>query len=204
MDQKVKVVQRKNGFMPNVRSGFTFLQLAIGLALMGILSYMVAPNLFRRVPRYERKEFVSALNSIAQQAWIRALTEGRVQKINFNFPKKQITIEEQLPGTDRQGKSVFKPVYLQFVTSPYTWPGQLEIQQFYIEGVDEIAQHQAGNKMQDVYFFVVPEGLAQSVIINIRDEKDITSSGDLKEIGLVLNPFKVQFESYEEFQHPSE
>jgi len=46
----------------------------------------------------------------------------------------------------------------------------------------------------------MPDGLSQDVIINFIDSQDPLPDGKMRQIGLVLNPFTVQFKEYDSFQ----
>lgn len=48
-----------------------------------------------------------------------------------------------------------------------------------------------------VWFFVVPDGNAQNVTINFRDEEESNKDGEHSYYHLILNPFSVQFKLYE-------
>ena len=56
-----------------------------------------------------------------------------------------------------------------------------------------------GRQTTELWFFIVPEGLAQDVVINLLDMRD-KDRGKAKQVGLVLNPFAAQFKSYDSFQ----
>lgn len=197
------MVQKMRAFMHNVQRGFSFLELVLVISILGILGYVVAPNFFRRGPLYERKAFVATLNVIARQAWVHALESGAVHKITFNLVQRTINLEQKTDATDHEGTPVFKPIILNNVPQNYQWPEHFEIQQFFVQGVDEIAQHGASRTMEDIWFFVVPEGMAQEVIMNVVDVKDTYHDSNGKQMSLVLNPFSVQFKQYEEFKNPS-
>jgi type II secretory pathway pseudopilin PulG len=187
--------------MDKMHPGFSFLQLVIVIAIIAIVGLVVVPNYSKRVPLVQRKEFHESFNALARQAWTRALQTGHVHKILFNFKERTVKLEEQVIAMDRDGKPVFVSVALSFFAKKYEWPEYFEIKQFYVEGVDEIAKHNPENAMEDVWFFVVPEGMAQEVIINFVDTRD-TSNLLESQISLVLNPFRVQFQMYEEFKNP--
>jgi hypothetical protein len=55
--------------------------------------------------------------------------------------------------------------------------------------------------VQELWFFLVPEGLAQQVTINMIDTVD-TFDDKPRHIGLVLNPFLMQFKVYDAFAKP--
>lgn len=189
--------------MHNCRPGVALLQLVIGMAMLAVIGIKVAPNFLGRVPLYEQQKFISVLNSFARQSWIGALETGNVYKVLFNLKKRTVRLEEKTAEFDTDGTAIFKQVLLDSTTQQYEWPEQFEVKQFFIEGVDEIAEHSAGNTMEDLWFFVMPEGIAQETIINIIDTKDTHYDSEGQKISLVLNPFKVQFETYEEFVTPT-
>ncbi len=82
--------------------------------------------------------------------------------------------------------------------APFAWPKNLEIKNFYVEGSDEM-ERIAGRPDGKIWFFVVPSGLAQNVIINFIDTLDRVNNKP-RTIGLVLNPFSAQFKVYDTFQ----
>lgn len=203
MGQAEKTGLKKNGFMPNTRSGFSLIQVAITLGLMAVVALVVVPNLSRRMPQYERREFAYTLNTIVRQSWIRALETGREHKVIFNLAQRTVRIEEKMAQLDREGKPVFQAVALGGSGKKYVWPEQFEIKQFFVQAIDEISQHAAEKTIEDIWFFIVPDGMAQEAIINIVDTSDTQDSFDGKEFSLALNPFKVQFELYEMFKAPT-
>ncbi|QQR63205.1 hypothetical protein IPH67_01890 [bacterium] len=81
-------------------------------------------------------------------------------------------------------------------------PPFIEIKQFFIEGFDEIARYQGNKNAARVWFFLVPEGMAQKVVINMFDNGSKDEKGNPRSIGLVLNPLTARFYVYDEFQKP--
>ncbi len=189
--------------MPNVRAGFSLVEIALVIAILAIIGMVVAPNFSRRVPLYAQQEFVAGLNTVARQAWVQSLETGAPHKVIFNLAQRTIRMERKTKEVDHDGEAVFEPVVLDSLPENYEWPEQFEIKQFFVEGVDEVGKHASDSVMEDVWFFVIPEGMAQEVIINLIDTKDTHHTLDGQELSLALNPFRVQFTVYEEFQNPS-
>ena len=187
--------------MHSLHSGFSFLQLVIVIAIIALVGLVVVPNYSKRVPLAQRREFYESFNAIVRQAWARSLQTGHVHKILCNLKDCTVALEEQVIVADKDGKPVFAPVALSYFAKKYEWPDYFEIKQFYVEGIDEIAKHNPENVMEDIWFFVVPEGMAQEVIINFVDTRE-TSNLFENQASLVLNPFRVQFQMYEEFKNP--
>ena len=159
------------------------------------------PNLLKRKPLYEQKAFVASLNAFMAEAWQRGLTTQKIQKIVFDIPQRTVLLEQETNQQDPQGGAQFSPVVVQYAPAAPSWPQSFEIQQFFVQGADELASRTSTK--HTVWFFVLPGGLAQEVIINMVDTKNQTDLDEGKKIGLVLNPFTVQFKTYDEFQNPA-
>lgn len=174
--------------------GFTFLELVVVIAIVGILAVAVAPLFRGRETQLRTKEFVAKLNLLMQTSWQQAFVSQKTQRVHFNFTNKKIVLEEQ---KDTEGK-VFVPVKSEFLDTQMVIPSTYFFKNFYIEGKDEMRL----GKRETVYFFIVPSGLAQPVIINIIDQGEELKESEPEKFGLVLNPFSAQFEYYDTFQKP--
>ncbi len=202
MVQMVKVLQKKNGLMlgMNKSSGFSLLELLVVIAIMGILGAIIMPNINRSTPRYEREEFIARFNALVQYGWQQALATHKMQRINVDVGKKMLTLAEDSGGKDRSGEIVFKPNPNAVQETFCPIPDQIVIKQFFIEGFDMMAKF-SRSKTASVWFYIIPEGMVQDVVINGMDTKD-THGDQPRAFGLVLNPFTAQFRIYDEFQKP--
>lgn len=178
----------------NNRVGFSLLQLMIALAIMGLVIAII-PNLQR--PSYERDQFIARLNALVQLAWQNAIITHKIHKITFDLSGRSAWLESEVEEKDRKGEPDFKPVTGLYADTSITWPRHIEIKAFLLEGQDLTKAFLAGAKK--VWFYVVPEGLAQPVTINFIDKED-TLDGKPRQMGLVLNPFSAQFKVYYAFQ----
>lgn len=198
-----KMVLKKIEFTRNNKSGFGLLELMLALALISVIGMIVVPNFLSRVPRHQRTQFIETLNAVVHEGWLHALETGHVQKVTFNLEKRTISLHEKIEQIDIDGTEIFKPIALLSVAPTYLWPEHFVVKQLFVQGIDEIAQHASGTIMEDIWFFIVPEGIAQEVIINMIDTKDTHFAIDGQEVSFVLNPLRVQFEEYEEFRTPA-
>ena len=175
-------------------TGFTVLEIMIAIAIIGMISAVVLPNLQGRNPAVERKNFVARLNELLSYAWYNGVTTGKVQRIAFDFTTHKIRIEQQKenPGRSLQ-KPMYEPIKRAYIDTVIDWPKHLRVKNFYIEGYDEAERYGAGSKMQTTWFFIAPDGLAQEVLINIMDTQDRIAAKKAKRIHIELNPFNVQF-----------
>lgn len=187
----------------NVSRGFTFIELVIVLAIIGVLATAIVPNFKRLWPGYQRKQFVDYMNSLMQVTWHNAIVTNRLHKINFDLEKREISVEIQ--GDKKPnfiGDAPFLPMNSSYMKTKYQWePETFEFKNFYIAKRDEISLTLRG-KSGKIWFFITPEGLAQPVILNIYDLKNAPPGQRGTEFSLVLNPFLVQFKAYENFQKP--
>lgn len=199
MDQRVKQEMIVKEYMP-LKKGMTLLEVAIGLALLALAGSIVAPSFLRQIARYERNKCLSDLDAIAAQAWLHTLQTGLLHRIKFNLAAGAIVVEQQKYSSE--GELVYEKVPLYFSNKDFILPKDYNIENFYIDGIDECAQHGAGRTMEDVWFYLYPQGYTQAVIINMLNMRAANKGTSGEEIGLVLNPFRMQFEVYDAFQKP--
>ena len=186
-------------YMP-LKRGFTLVELAIGLAILGIAGSMLFPSFQRQMKRYEQNRCIAELSSITTQASLSSIQSGKVHRVKANLASGIIVIEKKKES--EEGEVAYEKVPLYFSDKDYILPAAYKIINFYIEGIDECAQHGAGRIIEDVFFFLYPRGHAQSVVINMINEDDTVKNAHGSEIGLVLNPFNLHFEVHDAFQKP--
>lgn len=182
----------------NNRSGFALLQILIALAIIGMVMSVLIPNLRPRSIRYEREQFITQLNALMQFAWQQAVITHKKNRVTFNFEKRTVTVLEETDQKQQDGTPVFKQLKGGFIKSSLIWPENIQIKEFLLEG-DDLLKKFAGRATGEVDMYLVPEGLAQDVIINMIDMKEKVG-GRPKQVGLVLNPFSAQFKKYDTFQ----
>jgi len=183
--------------------GFTLIEILVAIILIGILATFLVPNLVRRVPGYERKQFVEQLNALTQFAWQQAITKRLPYKILIDTVKRTMVVEESTGERDAKGEPKFVPVKSAYVRTSAPWNEQLLVKQIYIEKDEQLSRHVGvGNKSSlEAWYFIMPDGITQPVVINFIDTKD-TVDGKPRDVGLVLNPFTAQFKEYDTFQKP--
>lgn len=203
MDQrKVNVRQKKREFLSGItKPGFTLLELLVAIALLGVVAAIVIPNVRTKGSAAQREEFAVKVNALTKFAWQNAVVTRVTQRVEFDFQNKKITVTQATGGQSLDGTPQFGPVTRAYLATSISIPPQFECKNFYVEGFDEMGRF-AGKKTEAVWFYLIPEGLAQSVIINIIDTKDRAKTGRVHEMSLVLNPFSAQFDVYDTFKQP--
>lgn len=179
--------------------GFTLLELIVVIALIGAMMAIVVPRIGGKTAKQEREEFIAQLNTLVSFSWSNALRSGKVQKVDFDFETNKIIIEESAGKKDERGQLVTTPLKRAYRSTSLKIPKQFILRNFYIEGVDEVAAR--GGNIAGAFFYITPEGLAQSVVINFVDRKEKRAGAPVP-FGLVLNPFSAQFAGYGTFKKP--
>ena len=168
------------------------------IGIISLLATMIVPALRNLMPRSERKQFIADLNGLTAFAWRNALVTNKIHIISFNG--RNVSVSAVAPGEtekDALGQPKSSPVRVPYLKSSLVMPNSLEIQQFIIEGIDEMANKE--RKTFKAWFFIMPNGLTQEITINLVDKKDRVAAG-ARRVGLVLNPFTAQFAVYDEFK----
>ena len=179
--------------------GFTLLELLVVLAIAGIMMAVVVPNFRNLLPGRERKQFIGKLNGLMRTAWQRALVERKLQKVSFDFDKRSIWLESAT-GALKQGEPEFVQAKGSYVQTSLKIPKVIDVKNFIIEGFDEMGRYGGGRKTTESWFYIIPDGMAQTVTINFLDKSNVNGAGKPRQFGLVLNPFTAQFKVYDAFQ----
>lgn len=178
------------------KPAFTLLELLLVMLVLGILASIMVPAFRTREPSQQREQFLSQLNALIGLAWRHAVTTAKPTKVVFNFTKRLIYVEGLTGQQDRNGNPISQPV--KAANASMKFPERYQVKNFFIERFDE-AKRFIGRATGESWFFIMPGGLAQEVIINLVDTQD-KKAGKPFPVGLVLNPFTAQFKIYNEFQ----
>lgn len=201
MVQKDRRRLNQNGLMfGKQNNGFTLIEILVAIALVAVMATLVLPNLGRFTPRYEREQFIAQLQELVQRGWQSSLSTGKIYRVHFDFKEKKISLGQATDQRDTQGDPVFEVPKYAYGASSLTWPSQIQFKGLLIEGHDELSKPASGRSTTEIWFFIMPEGLTQSVTINFIDMKDISPGGKPKHVSLVLSPFNALFKQYDTFQ----
>lgn len=181
------------------KPGFTFIELVIVVLLLGIIGAISIPNLRYLMPGYKRKEFVTHVSGLVQLGWQNALVSQKLHRLFFDLKTRtmRLEIETRKPENTQE---FFEPVKLVNVSAQYQWPDTIEIKQFFIDGNNVMGA--AGFKAETMWFYIVPEGMVQEVIINLVDTKERDAEKKPFSFSLVVNPFTANLKMHEGFSKP--
>lgn len=178
--------------------GFTLIEIMVVIAIIGILLAISVPTFRRKTPIQARKEVLAELNALTFNGWQQSISSDRVVKVEFNFNTNKVQLYQATgPYVSDRDEQPYEPLTSGEVVQ-IDWPEEYKIINFIINGQDEM---QRGER-DTTWFFIVPNGLAQQVIINYIDEITSEARGQQVDIGLVLNPFYARFKEYNGFQQP--
>jgi prepilin-type N-terminal cleavage/methylation domain-containing protein len=183
------------------KSGLTLIELVIGLAIIAIVAAVALPNIGKLMPSYKRKQFLSTVDSIVQTGWQQAVVTHSIHKVLFDLSNRTVSLERATDKKDAQGNVEYVSTKAGGASTHCSIPTFIEIKQFFIEGYDEIARYSGNKNAARVWFFIMPEGECQKVIINMIDNSS-SAHDQLKQISLLLNPLTARFYVYNEFQKP--
>jgi prepilin-type N-terminal cleavage/methylation domain-containing protein len=175
-----------------VKTGFSFIELIVAIMIIGIMATIVVSRITIRGPR-DIDVLIGNIARVTQLGYERAVLTGKLQRVYFDFgaDNSEFRLEELAENSDGDLKDQkFVPVTIAYNKTRFAWPEQIMVKNFYIKTIDEAAQ-------KGKWFFIMPEGISQEIIINMTDENNQDSRG------LVLNPFTVRFTTYDSFQKPS-
>jgi prepilin-type N-terminal cleavage/methylation domain-containing protein len=158
-------------------AAFSLIELIIVVAIIGLMAAIVVPNLQIFKKRQADKEFIASLNYISKLASDNASNTGKLHRVVFDLDNAQIFFEQQEADN-----------FVKFASANLINSGTfeaIEIVNIFINGIDEMELKSGESKKNTVWYFVVPNGLTQEVIINY----DIGQA----QKNLVIDPFSAFF-----------
>lgn len=170
--------------------GFTLLEIVVAIAIIALMATLVIPRFGRK--KTERDIFIHDFNALLVHSYNNALMTGKIQKVVWDVDKKSISVETATDERDSSGALKFKPLQAGYVKKALKIPDEFSLKNFFIKGKDELLE----GPTKKLWFYIMPSGIAQEIIINIFDTKTE------QEIGMILNPFTVQVKVYDQYQKP--
>ena len=178
--------------------GISFIEILIVLLLTSTILSFVIPSFFNKGIKSQKQTFISQFNTLVQESLMQAVINGKVYQIFFDFDQHLIIPkihDLSLPPTNQHQQ--FSPLPKGAIPEPITLPAHFAVRNFFINGVDEFG---SGRTMKTAWFYIMPDGTSQAIIINIESLEDTASKQYT--FSLVINPFYSQVKEYDTFQKP--
>lgn len=194
--QKKKKIELMRKFS---QLGFSFIELIVVIALIGLLGAFVVPNLFRTKQGAQRKEFLASFEALLKDAVLRSIVESCVHQIFIDIDHEliQTRIYDKNSIETNQHKKFVRLQDPGYVTE-IKFPKRFVFKDFFINGIQELAP---GAVTLDIMFYVMPDGTSQAIIANLIDQDDDGVTPDVN-FSFVINPFYARMSVHDAFQTP--
>lgn len=199
MAQVGQAARKRTILVSGKNDGFSLLELLVVMFLIGLMTTFIIPTLQNLRPAHKQDQFVNNCRTVLAIAWQKALATGKLHRVYFDLAKRIMRAEVQTSEPDAK-EETFGTVQRAYDEAEFTWPSVITIKEFFIEGTERL--HSAGSQAEAVWFYVVPDGMVQEVVMNIEDMSSTDERGQGVPLGIVINPFTVQLRTYDAFQQP--
>ncbi len=195
-----RIVLMKSVFIRSKRSGFTFIELIVVIAIIAIMAMTMIPFLQNRDLDQNRQTFVASLNSFVLSAQYNAIVSGKTNRVLFDLVNSRFMIEQATLKKDQFGQDAYEPVKIAYNNDFFDVDqAKFKIRAILINNQDALLLNESGS--DKVWFYITSDGIAQNVTIKFADvlenEKFSDHSEQPNDYSLILNPFSAQFNLYE-------
>lgn len=182
--------------MQNKQPGISFIEILVILLLISIATSFVIPRFLSNKPRAAQKKFFTEFSTLLSDTVFQAVTNKTVYQIYFDLNKQIIMIKKYNPKIMTDNKHLkFEPIPKDVFKNQISLPSTFSIKNFFVQDKDEFT---SGMKMDDAWFYVMPDGNSQAVIINMNDDSDDRET----KFSITINPFYSQVTLHDTFQKP--
>ncbi len=182
--------------MQNNKPGISFIEILVILLLISIMTSFVIPRMFTNRAGMTKKKFFSEFSTMMADTVFQSIIAKKVHQVFFDFDHHQIVVKQHNPKIDEKKKEAqFEAVPKNLFHSQIQLPEGFRIRNFFIEKNDEV---KPGAKINDAWFYIMPDGTSQPVIINVDDDSDEHEA----RFSITINPFYSQATLHDTFQKP--
>lgn len=167
------------------------------LLIIGLITSLAIPSYLKRQAKSTKQQFYKEFETLIQKTLTNAIVTNKIHQIFFDIKEHKIIIKSYDPSQPEADKhKKFSPASLDSFPTSTNISQDLVIRNFFINGIDEFA---SGMNVENIYFYIMPDGTSQSVIINIEDTQ---TTSQQNKFSITINPFYCQTKEYNAFQKP--
>lgn len=179
------------------KMGISFIEILITLLILGLITTFVIPSFYNKQRNSPKAKFIAQFTELMQKSLTQAIITQKIHQIFFDLENKLITVKIHNPALKEQSEhNKFSPVPPHSFPQPMHISPALAIRNFFINGIDDV---QGGNDRKTIWFYIMPDGTSQSIIINIED---IETTSEQNKFAITVNPFYSQVKEHDTFQKP--
>lgn len=172
----------------------------MAVAIIALLATIATPSIKSFIPKDERKILLENLNSITATGLSNAILTGKINRVVFDLKNNKIYIQEQTGNKLATGALEYADISSKYASSEISLDTTLfDLKNFYIDSKDEMGTPSDEGVKERLWFYILPEGTCQVVILNFIDN---TVTGEEDQFSFLVNPFTCQFKYYEKFMAP--
>jgi len=174
------------------KPGVSFLEILVVLLALGIISSFILPTFLTRGSNAPKIAFCAEFATLMHESLESAIITNKVHQIFFDIDERKVVAKIHEPANAQTSEpDKFVPIQ-----NAINIPSSLEIRNFFINDKDDFA---SGSHISTIFFYIMPDGTSQAIIINIEDVEATLQNNKLS---ITVNPFYSQLKEYDTFQKP--
>lgn len=175
------------------------IELMVVLMVMVIMMSFAVPRLFVKSIGKQRQEFLAQFETLISSGVVQALQSGQPCQIYFDVDNKRMYLKEYDSSKKQESfHDNFSEVTASYGLHELEIPEYVIFKNFVIaNNPDEV---KGGNVLHEVWFYALPDGSCQPVVINLLCQYEQAS--DDQQVGIRVSPFLGKVELYEIYQTP--
>lgn len=183
--------------MHGLRAAFTFIEIMIVMALIGVMATFVLPRFTQRTPQAEWPTIIDDLNNLVTFARNEAICTHKIYRLTFTHKPGHpctVVVEEENNDKEHPHKKVYSTVTSYYFNPTYTFHESVILNAFYNGKEKTLVQDEKGS----AHCYIIPDGLTQDITLHLSDK----NQPDEKGVTLRLEPFAGLFDVQDGFIKP--